>query len=213
MSDATATPPSPAAPPPPPPAFPKERTWLPLLGVIVVILVVGFGGFVVAGEPRQVVDDPDPDPMNRVEVITGVTIAPVEGWEVIERYRQPVEGGEVDALRLSSGTASLDVLAGTYDGRSEDLLALYVEQVLRPHAEQLQISDQLETFTTDQGHEGVRGFYQGTFPDVQAPIEGEVSAILTPEGLGLITDGWTNEGQLARAINATRAMTASLEVG
>lgn len=184
-----------------------------MLGVIVVILVVGLGGFVVAGEPRQVAGPPDPDPLNRVEIIEGVTIAVIPGWEVIDRYRQPTEGGEVDALRLSSGTASLDVLAGTYDGSSEDLFILYVEQVLAPHAEQLQVSDQLETFTTDQGHQGVRGFYLGIFPDVQAPIEGEVSAVLTPEGVGLITDGWTTEGQLGRAINATRAMTASLEMG
>lgn len=183
-----------------------------MLGVIVVILVVGFGGFVVAGEPRRIAGPPDPDPLNRVEVIEGVTIAATPGWEVVDGYRQPTEGGEVDALRLSSGTASLDLLAGTYDGSSEDLFILYVEQVLEPHAEQLQVSDQLQTFTTDQGHQGVRGFYVGVFPDVQAPIEGEVSAILTPEGVGVITDGWTAEGQLGQAIDATRAMTASLEV-
>lgn len=214
MGDPTATPPPPpAATPPPPPALPKERTWLPLLGVIVLIIVVGFGGFVVAGEPRQVAGPPDPDPLNRIDVIQGVTIAVIPGWEVIDRYQQPVEGGEVDAVRLSSGTASIDVLAGTYDGSAEDLHLLYVEQVLLPYADQLEISHQLETFTTDQGHQGVRGFYLGVFPDVQAPIEGEVSAVLTPEGLGLITDGWTVEGQLGQAIDATRAMTGSLEVG
>lgn len=166
----------------------------------------------VAGEPRQVVDRPDPDPLNRVEVVPGVTIAAVEGWEVVDRYTQPVEGGEADAVRLSSGAASLDVLSGSYSGSPDDLFLLYVEQVLSPHAEQIQVSEQLETFTTDQGHRGARGFYLGVFLEVQAPIEGEVSAVVTPDGLGVITDGWTTEGQLARAIDATRAMTASLEV-
>jgi len=216
MSDPTVTPPPPPpATPPPPPAPPRERTWFPLLGVIVVILVVGFGGFVVAGEPRQVVDDPDPDPdpLNRVEIIPGVTLAPVQGWEVNDRYLQPVGEDEIDAVRLSSGTASFDVLAGTYQGSPEDLFLIYVEQVLLPFADQLQVSDQVETFTTDQGYRGVRGFYLGVFPDVQAPIEGELSAVLTPGGLGLISDGWTTEGQLARVIDATRAMTASVEEG
>lgn len=188
---------------------------MPLLGVVVVILVVGFGGFVVAGEPRQVVDDPDPDtdPLNRVEIIEGVSLAPVEGWEVVNRYRQPVGENEIDAVRLGSGTASLDALVGTFGGGAEDLFLIYVEEVLLPYADQLEVSDQLETFTTDQGHRGVRGFYLGVFPDVQAPIEGEISAVVTPEGVGMITDGWTTEGQLARVIDATRAMTVSLEVG
>jgi hypothetical protein len=54
--------------------------------------------------------------------------------------------------------------------------------------------------------------YVGTFGDVQAPIEGEVVAVVSPSGVGVVFDGWSTSGQLRFAIEDIRTMVRTAEI-
>lgn len=201
-----------AAPPPPPPPPPKELKWLPTLGVLLVMAFVSLGGFVFAGEPGEAVsaeprfDDP-------VRVVEGLTIRPLRSWQVGDPLQIPLQGVTLQGVRVSGGAAVLDVTAAPGAGDPTGIWNVYVEDFVAAEAEHLRVSDELEPFTTDQGIEGVRGAYLGVFPGVTSPIEGEVAAIVMPDGLGVIAEGWAPEGQLLSHLEDIRAMTATLEGG
>jgi hypothetical protein len=118
-------------------------------------------------------------------------------------------------LWAASALASLALLWAAACSRGEapeDLYFGYVFEVLQPDSTQLRYSEVLDPMATDQGLQGVRGYYLGTFTGVAAPIEGEVSAIIGPEGMGVVVDGWAPEGQLTRWIEEIRQMVRSAEV-
>ena len=205
--DARAEPP----PPPPPPPPPKERKWLPTLGVLLVMVFVSLGGFVFAGEAQQAVGQPEPRFGDPVAVVEGLTIRPLESWQVGDPLEITLQGVVLQGVRLSGGAAVLDASAAPGASDPTGIWNVYVQDYLAAEAEQLRISDQLESFTTDQGIQGVRGSYLGVFPGVASPIEGEVAAIVMPDGLGVIAEGWAPEGQLVSHLEDIRAMTATLE--
>lgn len=204
-----ARPESPAPPPPPPP--PRERKWIPTLGVLVLVIAVSFGGFVVGGQAGQAVTEPGPEiGVAPVEVVPGVFVPPVSGWEFVG----PLEG-EITGGRLTRGSATLDVFAGGLEdsavGTNEDLFFLYVFDVLQPQAEQLRYTEELETVTVG-AYTAARGYYVGTFTGVSAPVEGEVTAVTLPSGVGVIFDGWAPEGQLGVVIQEIRTMVELTEI-
>lgn len=233
MSDQLPPPPPPddpggTPPPPPPPPQPvsaahpapaapvahRDRKWLPLLGILLVIAFVSFGGFVFAGEPRQVVPE-GPVLGDPIPVTGSVAIRPAEGWTPGEGLSLTLEGPGVtlEGIRIDAGVAHLDVVGAAGAPQPVDIWNLYVQEFLALEAEQLQTSEQLESFTTATGAQGVRGSYVGVFPGVSSPLEGEISAVLLPDGTGVIADGWAPDGQLAPALEDMQAMVDSLEVG
>lgn len=192
-------------PPPPPPPAPVERKWIPTLAVLLLVVVTSFGGFVVGGQAGQAVVEPGPDPQQApIEVVPGVFVQPVSGWEYVGPIEAGLEGG-----RLTRGNATLDVFAtgleGTAIASAEDLWNAYLFEVLEPAAEQLRFTEQLEIVPVGV-YQGVRGYYVGTFTGVQAPVEGEVTALTLDPGVGVIFDGWASEGQLGVVIEEIRAM-------
>jgi len=186
-----------AAPLPSPPH--RERRWLPVLAISAVLIAVVSGGHLAA------------DALGRARgaaVIVGpsVEVTPLSGWELAERFADP------PGVRLTKGGANLDVITLAFAGSDADLLAEYVQQVLEPDAEQLQVSEQLEQVTLASGLIGSKITYVGLFGDVQAPIEGEVIAVVSPSGTGVLFDGWSPAGQLQFALDEVDAMIASTEI-
>jgi len=182
-----------AAPLPSPP--PRERRWLPVFAISAVVLAMVSGGHLAAdalGRARG----------SSVAVSTAVEVTPLPGWELGERFADP------PGIRLTKGGANLDVITLPFTGGDVDLLAEYVDQVLEPDAEQLQISE-AEPVTLASGLPGSRISYVGLFGDVQAPVEGEVTAIVSPSETGVLFDGWSPTGQLRFTLDEIDAMIAS----
>lgn len=187
-----------AAPPLPAPPL-RERRWIPPLAVVAVIIVVTAGGYVVAdalGESSG----------GATTVSASVTVTPLPGWELAERF------GDPPGARFTRGGASLDVASISFVGSNVDLLAAYVQEVLEPDADQLQVSETVEEVVLDSGLTGARIAYVGTFGDIQAPIEGEVTAVVSSSGVGAIFDGWAPSGQLQYAVDDIRTMVRTAEI-
>jgi hypothetical protein len=103
------------------------------------------------------------------------------------------------------------VAAVAFAGSSEALLREYVTQVLEADAEQLSVSG-LEPVALASGRRGSRVSYVGTFGGVQAPVEGELTAVVSAAGVGVVFDGWAPSGLLRHALGDLRAMIEAAEV-
>jgi hypothetical protein len=176
------------------PAGPREHLVLPVLVVIAVLAVVVLGGYVVGGALSTPAGPP-------VEVVAGVRVQPLSGWEVAGRFGEPTPG-----VRLTRGSGNLDVVAVPFDGSPSDLANGYVTKVLEPEADRLSVSRDVETVELASGLQAVRFAYVGVFGKAQVPIEGEVTAVVSPSGTGVVFDGWAPQGMLRYAVGDVRTM-------
>jgi hypothetical protein len=182
---------------PPPPL--RERRWIPAIALVALIVGVVSGGHVLSdalGETRA----------GAVAVGDSVVITPLPGWELAERFEDPT------GIRLTSGSASLDVAELPFGGTDVDLLREYVDNVLAPQAEQLRLSEEVEPVRLANGLTGSRIAYVGLFGDVQTPVEGEITTVVSPLGTGVVFDGWAPTGQLNLALDDLHAMIETTEI-
>lgn len=188
---------------------PKERKWLPTLGVFVVLGFVSLGGLIAAGETEETLAIPDPgaEPRKPVVVLGSVSITPLEGWEEAERFQEPT------GVRLTKGAGSLDAVGLPFQGTPEDLFDAYVSDVLSREASELQTAERLEIVHLDIGFTAVRGFYFGVFGERNAPIEGELTTVLIPGGIGVVLDGWAETGSYQFLRHEVNEMIQRIQVG
>ena len=188
------------AEPVPLPAPPlRQRRWIPVIALAAVLAAVTSGGYLTSDALGRVRG-------GAVAVGTSVRVTPSPGWELAGRSTDP------DRIRLTSGSTSLDVAAFPFDGTDVDLLGRYVDNILEPDAEQFRVSEEVEPVRLASGLTGSRIAYVGLFGDVQAPIEGEVTAVVSPTGQGVIFDGWAPAGQLQFEIDEINAMIERAEI-
>ena len=161
----------------------RHRRWIPVVVLVAVMAGVVSGGYVTSDALGETTGE-------TVTVSSSVRITPLPGWVLAERFGGP------PGIRLTSGSTSLDVAAIPFTGTEVDLLALYMDEVLEPDAEQFQVSEEVEPVRLSSGLTGTRIAYVGLFGDVQAPVEGEVTAVVSPSGAGVIFNGWAPAGQL-----------------
>jgi hypothetical protein len=163
-----------------------ERRWWPALAVLGVISIVVLGGFVTAAALSEPAGVP-------VTVGSLVTVQPPSGWATADTT--PV--GDLPFARITRGGGNLDVvvIAG-YRGTADALADDYVERVLKQELTRLSVSDALETVTLLDGSVAQRFHYVGA-NDTGQSVEGEVTALVTPAGDGVVFDGWAPEGLLA----------------
>jgi hypothetical protein len=173
---------------------------LPTLGLAVTIAIVVFGGYAVGGTLSRSAGSP-------VQVAEGVTIRPLSGWEPAGRFEEPV------GVRLTRGAGNLDVVAIPYSGTPQALVDGYVREVLEAGAERLSVSGRVEAVRTASGLPGARIAYVGLFGRALTPIEGEITAIVAPSGVAVVSDGWGPEGVLRYIRGDVRAMTEAVELG
>jgi len=185
------------APLPPPPL--RRRRWIPVVALAAVLAAVTSGGYLTSDALGEIQG-------GAVAVGTSVRVTPLPGWELAGRSADP------DRIRLTSGSTSLDVAALPFDGTDVDLLGRYVDDILKPDAEQFRVSEEIESVRLASGLTGSRIAYVGLFGDVQAPIEGEVTAVVSPSGEGVIFDGWAPAGQLQFEIDDIDAMIERAEI-
>ena len=184
----------------PMPPAPAKIRWVPTIGLAAVLGIVVFGGYVAAGALSQPAGPP-------IAVAGVIRVQPLSGWELAGRFASP------PGARLSRGNGNLDFAALPFNGSSLDLVREYVNQVLDPEADQLSVSRQAEPVTLRSGLTGVRIRYIGQFGRAQVSIEGEVTAIVSPAGVGAIFDAWSPEGLLQYVIDDIHRMIDRAEVG
>ncbi len=196
-------------PPPPPPKAPGEARWLPTVISLVVLLVVSFGGFVVAGDTSaatQEIAGDESGPGEPIELVPGVIIHPPQGWTVTRPEGQP------PSLRLANGIAQMYIAVSPVAGDPLQQLDVYLNEVLVPQASQISTSP-ADAIELPSGHPAAYFAYLGSFEGVNAPLEGEVAAIVAPGGTALVIDGWAPEGQFVSVQQDVRATVVAAEVG
>lgn len=189
---------------PPAPIAPRERKWIPVLVILGVLAFVTLGGLPFIAPGINAVGG-TPEPGVPIEVAPGVTVTPLEGWEIGETVTPE------HVLRLIKGNGILDLFSVTAFGAATDVYLAYVNDVLAPAATQLQFQENPEAVGLGGGLQGVAGGYSGTFEGVSAPIEGEVTGLVTPSGLTLAFDGWAQQGQYGQIADEVRQMVESTE--
>lgn len=182
---------------PPPPL--RRRRWVPVVVLAALMAGIVSGGYLTSNALGQTGG-------RTIVVSSPVTVTAQPGWVLADRFSRPT------GIRLAKGSASLDVASLPFAGSREDLLAAYIEDFLRPGAEQLRVSETVDGVVLNSGQIGARINYVGLFGDVQAPIEGEVTAVVTLEGVGVIFDGWAPSGQLQFAIDDIHTMVQGAEI-
>ncbi len=176
----------------------RERRFLPALVVLVVLLGVVFGGYVAAAALSSPAGSP-------VDVAGLVRIRPLSGWELARRF------GDPPGVRLTRGSASLDVAAGAFSGPSAELLEGYVREVIEAQGDQVSVS-RVETVSLVSGLEGSQVSYVGVFGRGQTPIEGRLTAVVSASGVGVVFDGWAPNGLLRYAQEDLQTMIERAEV-
>jgi hypothetical protein len=162
-----------------------RRRFVSAVVVVLVIAVTVFGGYVVAAALSE--------PIGRPLNVGGIVQVPaLSGWEFAGRY----SAGGIPAGRLTRGSGNLDVLAAGWNGSPEELARAYASRVLQPGAVRLSTSQGLRAVRVAGGLAGVRFSYVGVFDRGGTPIEGEVTAAVSPSGAGIVFDAWSPEGLL-----------------
>lgn len=184
--------------------------WWPAIAVFAVIVVVVFGGYVLAAALSVPAGPP-------VGFAGAVSIRPLSGWEVAGQGRVPIAAGgrELVApfLRLTRGSGTLDLtLVEGVGADPEELAGLYRDGVLASELGQLSVSDRLEPVRLASGATGVRFAYVGVRRDTGASVEGEVTALTTPSGTGIVFDGFGPEGLLAFVRSDIQTMIDQAEI-
>lgn len=176
----------------------KARIW-PLVLTAAVLAVVVLGGYPLGDALSRPAGPP-------VDVAGVVRVQPLTGWETAGRFEEP------PGARLTRGNGNLDFVALPFQGSAEDLAQEYVRQVLEPKADRLSVSSRVEPVTVGTGLPGVRIAYVGTFGRSQSPIEGEVTAVVSPSGAGIVFDAWSPHGLLRYVVDDMRTMIDRAEV-
>lgn len=176
----------------------RERRVLPVAAVVAVLAVVLSGGYIVAGALAEPAGPP-------ITVASVLRISPLSGWQLAQRF------GDPPGARLTRGSGNLDVAAVPFGGDADDLLRGYVDDVLEPQASQLSLSA-VEHVSLGSGLRGSRVSFVGTFGDVHSPIEGQISAVVSPTGVGAVFDGWAPSGLLRYVLDDIERMVAGAEV-
>lgn len=171
------------------------RRALPSLAILLAIAGITLGGYLAAGALAT--------PMGPPVVVGGiVAVQPLSGWEQVD-FAGATD--QVPTVRLTRGTASLDVFAPVQAQDPADLLRRYVRLELERNATELEVSEDVQTLQLPLGS-AVRATYAGRFPGVPTRIEGEVTAVVDPAGLGIVFDAWGPQNVFGYSVDDTEHM-------
>lgn len=192
---------------PAPPALPPkpQGRWLPLIGLLAVMLFVTFGGFLFSGVPSGYAGEVEVG--SPIEVSGGVTIQPAAGW-VEERPLVSPPG-----VRLVGGSAGNGFLdASIHPGQPSpgEVVQAYVAEYLEPQSTQLSVGD-VQPVALPGGQAAVVS-YVGVFQGVDVTLEGEVIGILGASGTAVVIDAWSQENLYAAVQDQVVAMASSVTI-
>jgi hypothetical protein len=155
------------------------RETLPALVVLAAVVAVVSGGYLVGGALAEPAGPP-------VSVGGVVEVQPIGGWVLAARLGS-------DHVRLTRGAGNLDVVVSPATDAGS-LLHRYLTELGRPPS-QLSASPDAQPVTLDSGARGLRVFYVGLVRSREVTsIEGEITAVVMPGGVGVLFDGWAPKG-------------------
>jgi hypothetical protein len=158
------------------PAASRRTRWTGPLAVVLVLSILGFGGYAVDVPLSDLTASP-------ITVGGDVRIVPLSGWRVAQR---PARGG----ISLTRGGGNLQITTGSFSGQPEELLTAYLREVVQPQASQLEVSKTIGQVRLDSGLTGLRVGYLAASTSSAIQIEGEVTAVVSPSGKGAVFNAW-----------------------
>ena len=173
-----------------------RRRELPAFLVLAVIAVVVGGGYLVTTALAEPAGPP-------VDVGRAVRLQPLSGWAVAEHGPR--------SIRLTRGGGNLDAVLGTASSAPQ-LLTRYLHLLDRSPS-QVSLSPTVTSVTLDSGLHGLRASYVGLIPSREVTsVEGEITAVVLPDGTGVIFDGWAPKGLFSYVDRDLERMTASAQI-
>jgi hypothetical protein len=173
------------------PREPRRRERPALLVLAVVAVVVG-GGYLLSAALAQPAGPP-------VDVGGVVRVQPLSGWAVAQHGARSV--------RLTRGGGNLDTVVGSAPDAA-DLLQQYLALLGRAPS-QVSVSPTVTSVTLDSGLHGLRASYVGLIPSREVTsVEGDITAVVLPDGTGVIFDGWAPKGLFSYVDGDLQHMTA-----
>ncbi|MBM4409443.1 MAG: hypothetical protein FJ038_12805 [Chloroflexi bacterium] len=134
----------------------------------------------------------------------GVRVFVLSGWQQLEA------GGALTGIRLQKGSVVMDVRVTEFGGDHTALLAAYVNQILQPDAQNVNVGT--VTVVPVNGRTAARASYLGLFNGVTGAVEGELTTFVFPNGVGVIVDAWGAQGTLASGLGDVHTMIDTIEV-
>ena len=117
-------------------------------------------------------------------------------------------------VRLTRGSGTLAVVAwGPFAGDPASLATEVRDELLAESLERLSVSDRLTAVSLDGGAPGQRFTFVGIDVESGGAVEGEVTAVVSPEGQGVVFVGLAPEGLLAFVDGDLHTMVADAVVG
>jgi hypothetical protein len=180
-----------------------DRRWWPALAVAGTALATTLGGFVAAAA----LSDPAGAPVGVPGV---VSVQPLSGWE-------PAPTSSVadrPSVRITRGSGTLIVVAwGPFRGDAAALAVAVRDDLLEESLDQLSVSDELTPVVLDGGSAGQRSTFVGIDEASAVAVEGEVTAVVSSDGQGIVFVGLAPEGLLAFIDGDLHTMVAAAVVG
>ena len=139
-----------------------------------------------------------------VDIGLGARVYALPGWQQLEA------GGALQGVRLQKGSVVVDFRVTQFTGDQVALLTAYVDQILKPDAQQLNVNG--VTVVPVNGKNAARATYLGLFNGVTGAVEGELTTLVSAGGTGVIVDAWGAQGSLTPALGEVHAMVNTLEV-
>lgn len=170
--------------------------------VVAAVIAVLFWGSQILNEALPASAQGQVAPGEAAEIGDGAWITPLAGWAL-----SPHDQGA--GIRLEKGVVVVDLFPETFGGSAGALAQGYLDQVLKPGATQLTVTD-IEVASTAMGT-AARFSYQGIFDGVDVPIEGEVTALFIGRQ-GVVADAWSRQGDLGGLLGEVHAMLETIEV-
>ncbi|MFL5767322.1 MAG: hypothetical protein ACJ758_05685 [Actinomycetota bacterium] len=138
-----------------------------------------------------------------VDVGGVVRLQPLSGWAAAEHGARSV--------RLTRGGGNLDVVLAAAPNAAV-LLHRYLLPLDRSPS-QVSLSPTVTSFKLDSGLQGLRASYVGSIPSREVTsVEGEITAVVLPDGTGVIFDGWAPKGLFSYVDRDLDRMTASAQI-
>jgi hypothetical protein len=181
-----------------------ERRWLPVAGVLGVIVVVVLGGYVTAAALSESAGPP-------VEIPGVVQVRPLSGWAESSSGQivLAMEGGDTNALliQLTRGNGNFAVIAARVGSASPvDVARAFTLGELDRELDHPTVSEKLERVTLESGAEAVRFQFVGVSADSGVSVEGEVTVLVTSAGDAVIFAASAPEGLLQFILGDVHAM-------
>jgi hypothetical protein len=139
-----------------------------------------------------------------IDIGLGARVYVLPGWQQLDA------GGALEGVRLQKGSVVFDIRVTQFNGDHVALLTAYVNQILQPDAQQLNVNG--VTVVPVNGRTAARATYLGLFNGVTGAVEGELSTLVSAGGTGVIVDAWGAQGSLPPAMDEVHAMVNTIEV-